>query len=97
LLSPARVSVPRGAVGRLTTLSFLLLAQKKGAKKKATDFDAVHFFPDHSSAENRHLGTGLHQTLSFECNPRRCESFQLNTRCRAGAQKSILEELSVED
>jgi hypothetical protein len=38
---------PSESPSDLTTLSFLLLAQKKGAKKKAADFDAVHFFPDH--------------------------------------------------
>jgi hypothetical protein len=37
-------SVPHIAFGRLTTLSFLLLAQKKGAKKKAADFDAEAVF-----------------------------------------------------
>jgi hypothetical protein len=35
----------------LTPLSFLLLAQKKGAKKKAADFDADHYSLDHHATK----------------------------------------------
>jgi hypothetical protein len=44
---------------RFSDNSFLLLAQKKGAKKKAADFDAEHLLSQPFPGQNRHDNLNL--------------------------------------
>src|SRR5678816_1570271 len=71
---------------QLLSLYFLLLLQKKVAKKSRADFDAEPFFPQPLLGQNRPLGTELFRKLALVCHARRYELFRLNPRCRPGYQ-----------
>ena len=70
-------------------LYFLLLLQKKVAKKSRADFDAVHFLSQPFPGQNRRWKTVLYRTRSLASHARRCELFMLYTRCRSGYQNQL--------